>query len=67
MTRDVSLSCLMIMKAWMLSTESTMSDGACFGKNSFDTFTHRRSFINVPAEYVTSFVRLTLVNLLFGV
>lgn len=28
------------------------TDGGYLGKSSYDQFTHLRSFINVPAEYV---------------
>ena len=33
---------------------STCIDGAYFDKETFDLFTHRRSYINVPAAYVFS-------------
>ena len=35
-------------------TLQKLPDGSYFGKGTFDLFTHRRSFINVPNEYVFS-------------
>ena len=53
MIQDVSRNTLRHSQIVGLTLQKPL-DGSYFGKGTYDIFTHRRSFINVPNEYVFS-------------